>query len=74
MTPADDTIASLADRRMSVDEFDAYINAPISASEREAIESLIVWFTRRYPDALSRLISNRRAWRNAMELGNASNR
>ncbi len=52
------TTASTApppERVLSVEEWEAYRGAPMSEREREEIESLYDWFTRRYPTPLERL-------------------
>jgi hypothetical protein len=48
---------------MSREEFDAYVNAPMSDDEREGIDELIAWFTRRYPTPEERLAYVRRAFK-----------
>ncbi len=45
----------LAERILSPEEWTAYLAAPMSDEEREEIESLFDWFTRRYPTPLERL-------------------
>jgi hypothetical protein len=57
-----------AERRLSAEEFNAYVNAPMSDAEREEILGLIAWFCRRYPTPLARLEAARRAWRNAQRM------
>jgi hypothetical protein len=52
-----------AERRLSVEEFNAYVNAPMTAEEAEGIRELVEWFTRRYPTPLERLAYVRRASR-----------
>lgn len=61
-------VRALADRRLTPDEFEAYVRAPMSEDEREGTEALIAWFTRRYPSPLERLRAGRRSWRNAARL------
>jgi hypothetical protein len=51
-----------AERRLSPEEFDAYVNAPMSREELEGIWESIDWFTRRYPTVLERLAYARRAY------------
>lgn len=63
--PSPDVIRAVrayADRRLSAEEFDAYVNSPITDEERAEVLSLIDWFTRRYPTPGERLAYNRRAW------------
>ncbi len=55
-------VREYAERRLSAEEFDAYVKAPVSEDERQEVLSLIDWFTRRYPTAGDRLTYNRRAW------------
>jgi hypothetical protein len=50
----------LAERKLSAEEFDAYVKAPMSDEEREEILASIAWFTRRYPTAAQRLAATRR--------------
>ena len=44
------------------EEFDAYVRAPMSDAEREAILESIAWFMRRYPTPGERLAAARRAY------------
>ena len=62
MTHGNDAPASLADRRLSPDEAQAYLEAPITDAEREDLQALVAWFTRRYPTPLERLAYARRAY------------
>lgn len=50
-----------AERSLSPEELDAYVNAPMSREELEGIWELIDWFTRRYPTPAERLAYVRRA-------------
>ena len=62
-------VRALADRRLSPEEFDAMVNAPMSLAEREGILELIEWFRRRYPSPFDRLAYASRAyarWKKAM--------
>jgi hypothetical protein len=54
---------AVAERRLSAEEFDAYVNAPMDDFEREQIRGLIAWFRRRYPTPAERLAYARRAYR-----------
>lgn len=56
-------LRALAERRLSPEELDAYVNAPMSEEERRSIHELIDWFTRRYPTPAQRLAYVRRATR-----------
>ena len=58
-------VREMADRRLSQEEFDAYVDAPMGQDELEGNRELIDWFCRRYPTPLARLESGRRAWLNA---------
>jgi len=61
-----DAIRAISERRLSPEEFDAYVDAPMSDDERKGINELIDWFCRRYPRPLDRLISARRAYARAV--------
>lgn len=56
-------IRDLAERELSLEEFDAYIHAPMTEEEREDILQSIAWFRKRYPTAGERLAAARRAYR-----------
>jgi hypothetical protein len=64
-----EAIRKLSERRLSVEEFDAYVNAPMSDEERREIRELIDWFQQRYPRPIDRLISSRRAHARAIRRG-----
>jgi hypothetical protein len=55
-------IRDLAERELSLEEFDAYIHAPMTDEEREDILQSIAWFRKRYPTAGERLAAARRAY------------
>jgi hypothetical protein len=55
-------LRSVAERRLSAEEFDAYVNAPMSEEEREETLAMIAWFNRRYPTPRERLAYARRAF------------
>ncbi len=61
-------LRAFAERSLSREEFDAYVNAPMGDYEREEIDSLIRWFRRRYPSAAERLAYSRRAYQRAKAL------
>ena len=61
-------IRQRAERCLTAEEFDAYVNAEMTADERIEILSLIAWFTRRYPTPILRMTYVRRAMRNARRL------
>jgi hypothetical protein len=52
-----------ADRKLSREEFEAWIKAPMSQSEEDGIRTLVAWFVRRYPTPGERLAYVRRATR-----------
>ena len=58
-------VRAMAERRLSAEEFAAYVEAPMTDEERDGILSLVDWFSRRYPTPLDRLVAGRRAWANA---------
>ena len=63
--PDPDTIADLrvlAERRLSHEELEAYVRAPMSDDERAEILAGIDWFCRRYPTPAERLAYARRAY------------
>jgi hypothetical protein len=60
-----EAIRALAERRLSAEEFNAYVEAPMSEDERREIQELITWFQKRYPRPIDRLISARRAYARA---------
>ena len=56
--PSEDFLAEVEafeNRALSPAEFEARANAPMSDHEREDLEHLVSWFTRRYPTAGERL-------------------
>lgn len=55
-------VQALAERRLSPEEFEAYVRAPMSDEERAQILESVAWFTRRYPTPLERLAASRRAY------------
>jgi hypothetical protein len=55
-------VRALAERRLSPEEFEAYVRAPMSDAEREGILESIAWFMRRYPTPGERLSAARRAY------------
>ncbi len=54
-------VRQLVERRLSAEEFDAYVNAPMSEAERREILESVTWFKRRYPTPGERLEAARRA-------------
>jgi hypothetical protein len=55
-------VRAMAERRLSPEEFEAYVCAPMSDEEREEILASIAWFMRRYPTPGERLAAARRAY------------
>ena len=53
--------ARFSSRRLTPEEFQAYVDAPVSEDEREEALRLIRWFVRRYPTPAERLAYARRA-------------
>ena len=54
-------IRQIAERRLTPEEFDAYVKAPMSEEERREILASVAWFKRRYPTPADRLAAARRA-------------
>ena len=70
LPPDPETVAKLremSERRLSAEEFEAYVRAPMSEAEREEILAQIEWFMRRYPTARERLAYARRKCRQLVE-------
>jgi hypothetical protein len=57
-----DELLAFAERRLTAEEFRAYIDAPMTPEEREGILELVHWFERRYPTPLERLTYARQAY------------
>ena len=55
-------VRELAERDLTVVEFNAYVDAPMSDQEREGILESVEWFTRRYPTPGERLSAARKAY------------
>lgn len=55
-------VRELSERRLSPEEFEAYVRAPMSDAEREGILESVAWFMRRYPTPGERLAAARRAY------------
>jgi len=64
-------IDALTSRTLTPEEFDAWVNAPMSAEEADEIRALVTWFTRRYPTPSQRLAAARRSMANAERLAAA---
>lgn len=56
-------VHALAERRLSPEEFEAYVRAPMSDAEREEILASVAWFMKRYPTPGERLAAARRAYK-----------
>ena len=54
-------VSAMAERRLTIAEFDNYVNAPMSDQEREEILASVAWFRKRYPTPADRLAAARRA-------------
>jgi hypothetical protein len=57
-----DRLRAGADRVVSAQEARAYLEHPVSASEREDVLALVRWFRRRYATPAERLAYVRRAY------------
>ncbi len=67
--PSDEVVArirELSEQRLSDEEFQAYLDAPMTAEEHDEITSLLAWFQRRYPTPTERLAYARRAYARCM--------
>jgi len=56
-------VRQIAERRLSAEEFDAYVHAPMTEAERLAILESVAWFTKRYPTPAERLAAARHAYK-----------
>lgn len=57
-----EAVRAYAERRLSPEEFRAWVEAPVSDAEREDAFALIDWFRRRYPQPIDRLRASRRCY------------
>ncbi len=57
-----DALAAEVNRVLTADEARRYLEAPVTAEEREAVLELVRWFRRRYPTPAERLAYVRRAY------------
>jgi hypothetical protein len=55
-------VKALNERRLTPEEWDAYVNQPMTADEEQQIRELLAWFARRYPTPAERLRYARRAY------------
>ena len=65
-------VREIAERLLTAEELDAYVQAPMSEAEREEILASVKWFTKRYPTPGERLAAARRAyqqWSQSMPRG-----
>ena len=56
-----DRLAAEVNRELTAEEARAYLDQPITQTERDAVLGLVRWFTRRYPTPAERLAYVRRA-------------
>ena len=64
--PSSETLSrmrEIAERQLTVEEFDAYVHAPMTEAERQEILASFIWFTKRYPTPGERLAAARRAYK-----------
>lgn len=62
-------LSAIAERSLTLEEWRAYVDAPMSPEERAGVLELVRWFERRYPTPLERLAYVRQAyarWRRTM--------
>ena len=57
-----ESTARFADRRLTPEEFQAYVDAPVSEAERQEALRLIRWFKTRYPTPADRLAYAQRSY------------
>ena len=62
-TEALSRVRQIAERQLSAEEFNAYINAPMEEAERREILDSVAWFTKRYPTPGARLAAARHAYK-----------
>ena len=70
-------VRQFAERRLSVEEFDAYVNAPMTEAERCEILESVAWFMKRYPTPAERLAAARHGyaqWAQGMPRASSSGR
>ena len=54
--------AQFSSRKLTSEEFQAYVDAPVSEAERQEALRLIRWFTKRYPTPAERLAYAQRSY------------
>ena len=62
MTPGPAEIQAFHDRALEPAEARAYLEAPITQTERDGVLALVRWFRHRYPTPAERLAYVRRAY------------
>jgi hypothetical protein len=62
VTSEDGALTIGSERRLSLSEARAYLEAPLTDAEREEVRELVSWFCRRYPSPIDRLAYVRRAY------------
>ena len=55
-------VRAFAERELTPEAFNAWVNAPMDDFEREELHALHAWFIRRYPTPAARLEFAQRAW------------
>ncbi|HEY0871514.1 MAG TPA: hypothetical protein VGD55_14040, partial [Acidothermaceae bacterium] len=55
-------VKALSERRLTPEEWDAYVNQPVTEDEERDMRELLSWFSRRYPTPADRLRYARRAY------------
>jgi len=55
-------VAALNERRLKPEEWDGYVNQPMTAHEEQQVSELLSWFARRYPTLAERLRYARRTY------------
>ena len=56
-------VRALAERKLSPEEWAAYVSQPMTPDEQQETDGLLAWFATRYPTPLERLRYARRAYR-----------
>ena len=62
MTLRPEDLASFHERSLGPAEASAYLDAPMSADERDDVRAIVRWFQLRYPTPAERLAYVRRAY------------
>ena len=61
-SPVVEEVTQFSERRLTPEELESYVDAPVSDAEREEVLELVRWFTARYPTPAERLAYVRRAY------------